>query len=91
MNEEIIDQLARYNRGFLDARIDVIGAFKLNKPIKLKEESLNQIKDVWYGYGFRDGFSHYSELINQHNDSYMTEDINKVMKISFKDRVLKMI
>ena len=91
MNEEVLEQLARYNKGFIDARIDVIGAFKLNKPIMLKEDRIDRINDIWYGYGFRDGFKYYKDLIDKNSNSYMSEDVNKTMKISFTDRVLKTI
>lgn len=91
MNEEILEQLARYNKGFLDARIDAIGAYKLGKSYEYDENKLKGITDIWYCYGYRDGYMYYYGLIKNGTESYMSEDTNKLMKKSFSNRVINMI
>ena len=89
MNNNIMKQLASYTKGFSDARIEVLGSFKLNKPIEFNEDNLSKIDDIWYVYGYRDGFRHYGTMIANNSNGYIDEDSNKIIKKSFAEQVLK--
>lgn len=90
MQNIITNEFLEYKRGFVDGKHEIVEAFKIGKIITLNQDSVDTFtSSIWYKYGFEDGFTYFSSLIDNGTLDLERIDTKSITKSCFAERVIK--
>ncbi len=91
MKEIITDEFIQYKTGFLSGKNEIVESFKLGKVIDLNKEKTYFLQENnWCSYGFLDGFTYFTNLIDNNELDLEKLNMRKIVKECFINRVIQM-
>lgn len=76
MREVSASNFISYKNGFIEARDRIIKNYRMGREISFEEQ---EGEDIWYSYGYRDGFVYYSSI--EENNKIDFDEINTIDEI----------
>ncbi len=90
MDEIITDEFIQYKTGFLSGKNEIIEAFTLGKVMDFNRKDAYFLQEeTWYYYGFLDGFTYFSDLIDEGKLDLEKLNTRKIVKECFTNRVMQ--